>query len=72
LKQLHQKTGNLEDKKPCHIFKKPNPEKLKAYVKEHPDAYLKEICEVLGCSDTAVMKALRRLEITRKKGETLP
>jgi len=48
-KQLHQNTGNLEDKKPCHTFKKLNPEKLKAYVKKHPDAYLKDIGEVFGC-----------------------
>lgn len=66
-KQLYQKTGNLEDKKACHKFKKLNPTELKAYVQEHPDAYLTEIGDAFGCSDTAVMKALRRLGITRKK-----
>ena len=65
--QLYTKTGKLEDKKPCRSYKKLNPEKLKDYVNEHPDAYLKEIGEVFGCSDTAVMKAFARLGITRKK-----
>jgi hypothetical protein len=57
----------LEDKKPLRTFKKLDPEKLKAYVAEHPDAYLQEIGDAFGCSDTAVMKALKRLGITRKK-----
>jgi len=48
-------------------YKKLEPAKLRAYVEEHPDAYLKEIGEAFGCSDTAVMKALKRLGITRKK-----
>lgn len=65
--QLHVKTGKLEDKKPCRRFKKLNPEMLRAYVSEHPDAYLKEIGEAFGCSDTAVLNALRRLGFTRKK-----
>ena len=47
--------------------KKLDAEKLKSYVAEHPDAYLKEIGEAFGCSDTAVQKALKRLCITRKK-----
>ena len=65
-KQLKEK-GNLE-KKPLHrSFKKIDPEKLKQYVQEHPDAYLKEIAEEFHCSDTAVHLALRRLKITRKK-----
>ena len=34
---------------------------------EHPDAYLKEIGEVFGCSDVAVLYAFKRLGITRKK-----
>jgi transposase len=65
--QLYTKTGKLEDEKPRRTFKKLDPEKLKEYVKEHPDAYLQEIGDAFGCSDTAVMKALRRLGITRKK-----
>jgi transposase len=65
--QQYEKTGNLEDKKPIRKFKKLNPEKLRDYVNENPDAYLKEIGEAFGCSDMAVHKALKRLGITRKK-----
>jgi transposase len=68
--QLYTKTGKLEDKKPQRTFKKLDPEKLKEYVKEHPDAYLQEIGDAFGCSDTAVMKAFRRLGITRKKRQS--
>jgi transposase len=68
--QLYVKTGKLEDKKPHRTFKKLDPEKLKAYVKEHPDAYLQEIGDAFGCSDTAVLKAFRRLGITRKKRQS--
>jgi len=65
--QQYKSTGRLE-KKPYHRnFRKLDPEKLKAYVSEHPDAYLKEIGEDFGCSDVAVLKAFRRLGITRKK-----
>jgi len=47
--------------------KKIEPEKLKAYVQEHPDAYLKEIAREFNCCETAVRKAFKRLGITRKK-----
>ena len=65
--QLYKTTGKLEDKKPCRTFKKLEPTKLQAYVDEHPDAYLNEIGEAFDCSDTAVLKAFKRLGITRKK-----
>jgi Transposase and inactivated derivatives len=65
--QLYIQTGKLEDKKPCRSFKKLDPVKLQAYVQEHPDAYLKEIGEVFGCTGSSVRKAFRRLGITRKK-----
>ena len=65
-KQLEEE-GNLE-KKPLHrSYKKINPEKLIAYVAEHPDAYQKEIAEEFGCSATAICLAMKRLKITRKK-----
>jgi transposase len=70
--QKYQKTGELKDLPPRRSFKKLDPEKLKTYVNEHPDTYLKEIGEAFGCSDTAVLKAFRRLGITRKKNETVP
>ena len=65
-KQLEEE-GSLE-KKPLHrSYKKINPEKLIAYVAEHPDAYQKEIAEEFGCSATAICLAMKRLKITRKK-----
>ena len=65
-KQLKEE-GNLE-KKPLHrSYKKIDPEKLKEYVAEHPDAYQKEIAEEFGCSATAICLAMKRLKITRKK-----
>jgi len=65
--QRYKSTGEVEDKKPCRTFKKLDPQALKAYVEEHPDAYLQEIGDAFGCSDTAVHKAFKRLGITRKK-----
>ena len=67
-RKKYKETGEVKDNPPRRrAFKKLDPEMLKAYVKEHPDAYLKEIGEVFSCSDTAVRKAFRRLGITRKK-----
>jgi len=65
--QKYRKTGSLEVKKPQRNFKKIDPERLKTYIEEHPDAYLSEIALEFSCSDMAVSKALKRLGITRKK-----
>ena len=70
--QQYRKTGSLKKKLPIRKFRKIDPQKLKIYVMEHPDVYLKEIGEVFGCSDVAVLKALRRLGITRKKTKKIP
>ena len=65
-KQLKEE-GNLE-KKPLHrSYKKVDPERLTAYVTEHPDACQKEIAEEFGCSAAAICLAMKRLKITRKK-----
>ena len=64
-------TGNLEPKKRKETWRKIEPSKLKEYVEQHPDDYLSEIAKEFGCSDVAVIKALRRLKITRKKNHTL-
>lgn len=69
-KQLKEK-GDLENKPLNRPFKKINPEKLKEYIKEHPDSYIKETAEVFNCSTTAIIKAFKRLGITRKKDNTL-
>jgi len=51
---------------------KPKPAKidgaaLKAYIDAHPDAYFREIAVAFGVSDVGILKACRRLGITRKK-----
>jgi transposase len=66
-KQKYKLTGGLKRKRRVFAFKKLDPERLKSYVEKHPDAYLKEIGKVFGCSGVAVLKAFRRLGITRKK-----
>jgi transposase len=66
-KKQWEETGSLAKKELHRSFKKVDPEKLKAYVQEHPDAYLREIAKEFECSGTAIGKALKRLKITRKK-----
>lgn len=64
-------TGTLAQKKRKETWRKIEPEKLKKYNEDHPDAYLKEIADAFGCSGTAVIKAFRRLKISRKKNHNL-
>ncbi len=40
---------------------------LRRYIEKHPDAYLREIAVVFKVSDVGILKACRRLGITRKK-----
>ena len=65
-KQLKE-TGNLEKKKLQRGFRKIDPEKLKIYVAEHPDAYQSEMAQAFGCSESGIRDALQRYKITRKK-----
>ena len=48
-------------------YKKIEPERLKRYVKEHPEATQQEMAEEFGCCNQAISKALKRNKITRKK-----
>ena len=66
-KKQYTRTGHLQRKPLNRTFKKIDPEKLSAYVKEHPDAYLREIAKGFGCTEEAVRQALIKLKITRKK-----
>ena len=66
----YQETGDLRNKPLNRTFKKIDPEKIRQYMKANPDAYLKEIGDEFGCSDTAVQKALKRLGLTRKKKQS--
>ena len=52
-------------------YKKIEPGKLKAYVREHPDACPKEIAREFNCCETAIRKAFARLGITRKKRQRI-
>jgi len=62
-------SGTLESKKRKETWRKIEPARLIEYLDRRPDAYLKEMAEEFGCSDVAVLKALRRLKITRKKND---
>jgi transposase len=44
---------------------------LAAYIDAHPDAYFREIALVFAVSDVGILKACRRLGITRKKNSAL-
>lgn len=63
----YQETGDLSNKPLNRTFKKIDPDKLKEYVKQHPDDTQQEIANVFGCCNQAVSKALKRNGITRKK-----
>jgi len=52
--------------RPCTPYKIET-DKLQAYIKSHPDAYLQEIATHFGVTDSGICKALKRLDITRKK-----
>lgn len=64
-------TGNLETQKGVRPWKKIDPVRLKEYLEQHPDAYLKEIAKEFDCSHNAIFKALRRLKISRKKNHSI-
>ena len=59
--------GTLEKKALHRSFRKIDPEKLKTYVAEHPDAYQSEMAEAFGCSESGIHYALKQQKITRKK-----
>ncbi len=63
----YKETGDLSKKPLNRTFRKINPEELKKYVKEHPDAMQKEMAEVFGCSTSGICKALQQNGITLKK-----
>ena len=65
-KQLEE-MGYLGKKELHRSYRKIDPERLKAYVSEHPDAYQSEMAEAFGCSESGIRYALRRQKLTRKK-----
>jgi transposase len=60
-------TGNLDrvplNRKP----RKLNRERLREYVNEHPDAYLREMAKEFGVGKTCIASALKEIGITIKK-----
>lgn len=66
-----QEEGNLQNRPLNRSFKKIDPKKLKEYVDNHPDAFLKEIAVEFNCSINAVSKALKKHKITRKKKQRI-
>ena len=64
---LKQKTGNLKPKKHGPRKRKIDPQKLRQYVEEHPDAYLKELAQHFNVKPSSMYNALVKLNITRKK-----
>ena len=56
--QQLKETGDLGKKELHRSFRKIDPEKLRAYVAEHPDAYQSEMAEAFGCSESGIRDAL--------------
>lgn len=66
--KLRRETGSAElVARPKQRKRKVDAEELKTYIKEHPDAYLREIAEALELSVSAVWYACQRHHISRKK-----
>ena len=66
-KRQQRETGKQEIKIRKRNPKKLDPVQLKTYVSEKPDSYMREIADEFKCSKSAVFKAFKRLDITRKK-----
>jgi len=64
-------TGTLEPKKRKQTWRKIDPDQLKRYVEENPDAYLREMADVFHCTIHAIEGALKRVKISRKKNNTV-
>ena len=70
-KKLHKEMGSLKRRPLKRGHKKIDPVKLKAYLAEHPDSFLREIADRFDCTAVAVHLALKRVKITRKKNERI-
>jgi len=69
--KIQAETGRLEKKPLERKWRKIDPEKLRIYVAENPDAFLEEIGEAFECSGEAIRLALKKLKITRKKNKKI-
>ena len=66
-RNLRNTTGSLAPKARIKSPYKIDNEQLKAYINEHPDAYLNEIAAHFDVTSPCISIALKRLKITRKK-----
>jgi len=64
-------TGTLAPEKRKETWRKVDPDKLRKFVDENPDAFQYEIAAAFGVRLFAIQKALKRLKITRKKNHAL-
>ena len=65
--KLKEKTGDLRHQVKGTKPRKVDRDKLKNYLKTHPDAYLTEIASEFDCHPTAIHYALKAMGYTRKK-----
>ena len=70
-KSQQQETGTLASKKRKETWRKIDPDRLRKYVEENPDAYQYEMAAAFGVRLYAIQKALKRLKITRKKNHSV-
>lgn len=66
-----EKEGTLSPKKSWGSWRKLDPEQLRAHVKKHPDATLKELQSVFEVSHYAIWVRLGQLGLTLKKSHAL-
>jgi len=64
-------TGTLSPKTSWGHWRKLDPQKLRAHVRKHPDATLRELQTVFGVSCQAIWVRLRQLGFTLKKTRKL-
>lgn len=69
--RLKKETGDSGKKPPSRPSRKLHNEAIMSYIKDHPDAYLREIAEHFNCAISGVFYALKRLKVTYKKNEII-
>lgn len=66
-KRMEKAGESLETKGRKRKPKKVDPEKLRMYVKEHPNAYIREIAEEFNCAQSSICVALKKHKIKRRR-----
>lgn len=68
---LRQEQGAVLIRRRCRSASKLHKPELEAYIAAHPDAYLHEIAQHFHASASGVLRACRRLKISRKKNSAV-